>query len=61
VCLGDEQNHEALPENTKGTIQKKLFLKVLSCICVFVFKSKKPQSKQSAAMYLKVIDIGGLD
>ena len=29
---GDKQNHEASPENTKDTIQKNLFLKVLLCI-----------------------------
>jgi hypothetical protein len=39
--LRDEQNHEALLENTKDTIQKKLFLKVLLRISVFVFEPKK--------------------
>jgi hypothetical protein len=43
VYLGDDQNHEALPENTKDTIGKKLFLKVLSCIRVLVFESNKSQ------------------
>jgi hypothetical protein len=43
VYSGKEQNHEALPENTKDTIKKKMFLKVLSCICIFVFESKKLQ------------------
>jgi hypothetical protein len=45
--LCDEQNHKALPENTKDTIQKKIFLKVLSCICIFVFESKKSQPKDN--------------
>jgi hypothetical protein len=39
--LCNEQNHEALPENTKDTIQKKMILKILLRICVFVFEPKK--------------------
>jgi hypothetical protein len=42
---GDEKNHEASPENTKDTIPQKMFLKVLLCIRVFVFESKKSQPK----------------
>jgi hypothetical protein len=41
--LWDKQNHEASPENTKDTIQKKMFLKILLQICVFVFQQKKSQ------------------
>ncbi len=43
--MWDEQNHKALPENTKDTIRKKLFLKIFLCNRVFVFKSKKSQPK----------------
>ncbi len=45
MYLWDERNHETSPENTKDTIRKKLFLKVLLCICVFVFQQKKSQPK----------------
>jgi hypothetical protein len=45
IFMGRTKSQEALPEITKDTIQKKMFLKVLSCIHVFVFESKKSKPK----------------
>jgi hypothetical protein len=52
ICVFRRQkNHEGLPENTTDTIQKKMFIKFLLHICVFVFKPKKSQPKGIISLF----------
>ncbi len=50
ICIfaysGTNKKSPSGAKNTKDTIQKKLFLKVLLRLCVFVFQPKKSQPKK---------------